>query len=156
MARSREAGVAALRRQAGTPPCDDLQPPNGSGLTGWTTRGRREDDVAEHLRRPLHGAPAAGQHRRSASPHAVQVTALVREFGSPRNPIRAVDNLDLQVHTGEIYGFLGPNGAGKTTLVRMRPTSGSALVAGYDVVRQADDVRRSIAWRSRRRRSTRS
>ena len=90
------------------------------------------------------------------SSRAVQVTALVREFGSPSNPIRAVDNLDLQVHTGEIYGFLGPNGAGKTTLARMRPTSGSALVAGYDVVRQADDVRRSIAWRSRRRRSTRS
>jgi ABC-2 type transport system ATP-binding protein len=80
---------------------------------------------------------------------AVQVTALVRDFGSPRAPIRAVDNLDLQVHTGEIYGFLGPNGAGKTTLVRilttlLRPTSGSALVAGYDVVREADAVRRSI------------
>ncbi|MEJ7570344.1 MAG: ATP-binding cassette domain-containing protein, partial [Gaiellaceae bacterium] len=80
---------------------------------------------------------------------AVQVTALVRDFGSPRAPIRAVDNLDLTVNTGEIYGFLGPNGAGKTTLVRilttlLRPTSGTALVAGYDVVRQADAVRRSI------------
>jgi len=82
-------------------------------------------------------------------PCAVEVTALIREFGTSRAPIRAVDNLDLQVHTGEIYGFLGPNGAGKTTLVRilttlLRPTSGSAQVAGHDVVRQADDVRRSI------------
>ena len=80
---------------------------------------------------------------------AVEVTALIREFGTARAPIRAVDNLGLTVHTGEIYGFLGPNGAGKTTLVRilttlLRPTSGSALVAGHDVVREADAVRRSI------------
>jgi ABC-2 type transport system ATP-binding protein len=80
---------------------------------------------------------------------AVEVAALIRDFGTPRSPIRAVDNLDLTVHTGEIYGFLGPNGAGKTTLVRilttlLRPTSGSALVAGHDVVREADAVRRSI------------
>jgi ABC-2 type transport system ATP-binding protein len=92
---------------------------------------------------------ATSDPQRRPTSHAVEVTALIRDFGSPRAPIRAVDNLDLQVHTGEIYGFLGPNGAGKTTLVRilttlLRPTSGSALVAGYDVVRQADDVRRSI------------
>ena len=83
------------------------------------------------------------------APRAVAVTALIRDFGSPRVPIRAVDDLDLQVHTGEIYGFLGPNGAGKTTLVRilttlLRPTAGSALVAGHDVVHEADAVRRSI------------
>ncbi|MBA3630918.1 MAG: ATP-binding cassette domain-containing protein, partial [Actinobacteria bacterium] len=82
-------------------------------------------------------SPEPGPRHRSP---AVEVTALIRDFGSPRAPIRAVDNLDLQVHTGEIYGFLGPNGAGKTTLVRilttlLRPTSGSALVAGHDVVR---------------------
>ncbi len=95
-------------------------------------------------------APAAGRNSQSWVAHrAVEVTTLIRDFGSASSPIRAVDNLDLTVHTGEIYGFLGPNGAGKTTLVRilttlLRPTSGSALVAGYDVVRQADDVRRSI------------
>jgi ABC-2 type transport system ATP-binding protein len=82
-------------------------------------------------------------------PAAVSVTALIRDFGTSRAPIRAVDNLDLTVNTGEIYGFLGPNGAGKTTVVRilttlLRPTSGSALVAGHDVVREADAVRRSI------------
>ncbi len=81
-----------------------------------------------------------------AAAPAVEVRGLVREF---KGGIRAVDGLDLEVRGGEIYGFLGPNGAGKTTLVRilttlLRPTSGSARVAGYDVVTDADRVRRSI------------
>ncbi len=77
---------------------------------------------------------------------AVEVHGLEREF---KGRIRAVDGLDLEVAPGEIYGFLGPNGAGKTTTVRilttlLRPTGGTALVAGRDVVREADAVRRSI------------
>jgi len=81
-----------------------------------------------------------------SSPAAIEVRALVREF---KGGIRAVDGLDLEVSPGEIYGFLGPNGAGKTTLVRilttlLRPTSGSAHVAGHDVVAEADAVRRAI------------
>ena len=77
---------------------------------------------------------------------AVHVEGLVREF---KGGIRAVDGLDLEVRTGEIYGFLGPNGAGKTTLVRilttlLRPKGGSARVAGHDVVGDADLVRRQI------------
>jgi ABC-2 type transport system ATP-binding protein len=83
------------------------------------------------------------------SPKAVDVSGLVREFGRGSKRVRAVEELELEVQRGEIYGFLGPNGAGKTTLVRilttlLRPTAGSASVAGYDVVREADDVRRSI------------
>ena len=78
--------------------------------------------------------------------------ALVRHFGSgdgDGDVVRAVDGVDLQVDAGEIFGFLGPNGAGKSTTVRMlttllRPTSGRATVAGYDVVSEADQVRRSI------------
>ena len=63
--------------------------------------------------------------------------------------LRAVDGVDLTVASGEIYGFLGPNGAGKSTTVRilttlLRPTGGRALVAGFDVVKQASEVRRSI------------
>jgi len=63
--------------------------------------------------------------------------------------LRAVDGVDLAVASGEIYGFLGPNGAGKSTTVRilttlLRPTGGRASVAGYDVVEQASQVRRSI------------
>jgi ABC-type glutathione transport system ATPase component len=64
--------------------------------------------------------------RHQPGPRAVEVTALIRDFGSPRAPIRAVDNLDLQVNTGEIYGFLGPNGAGKTTLVRIVGVHGAS------------------------------
>ncbi len=116
----------------------------------------RLDKEAQTISPPT-GLPSAWDSARAptldtqhqATPPAVEVTALIRDFGSARDPIRAVDNLDLTVNTGEIYGFLGPNGAGKTTLVRilttlLRPTAGSALVAGYDVVRQADHVRRSI------------
>jgi len=81
-----------------------------------------------------------------SSAPAVEVRELVREY---KGGIRAVDGLDLDVAQGEIYGFLGPNGAGKTTLVRilttlLRPTSGTARVAGHDVVAHADAVRRSI------------
>jgi ABC-2 type transport system ATP-binding protein len=70
---------------------------------------------------------------------------LVRRFGK----IVAVDGVDLRIEAGEIFGFLGPNGAGKSTTVRMlttllRPTEGRAEIAGYDVVSQADQVRRSI------------
>jgi ABC-2 type transport system ATP-binding protein len=77
---------------------------------------------------------------------AIEVSGLEREFSGD---IKAVDGVDLEVAEGEIYAFLGPNGAGKTTTVRMlttllRPTGGSARVAGYDVVDQAADVRRSI------------
>ena len=74
---------------------------------------------------------------------------LVRTFGSGEREIRAVDGVDLEVAAGEVFGFLGPNGAGKSTTVRMltpllRPTSGSATVAGFDIVSEADSVRRSI------------
>jgi ABC-2 type transport system ATP-binding protein len=70
---------------------------------------------------------------------------LVRRFGD----LVAVDGVDLAVEPGEVFGFLGPNGAGKSTTVRMlttllRPTSGTARVAGYDVVTQSAQVRRSI------------
>ncbi len=63
--------------------------------------------------------------------------------------IAAVDGVDLDIPSGEIYGFLGPNGAGKTTMVRvlctlLRPTGGSATVAGYDVATQPGEVRLQI------------
>ncbi|MQA75015.1 MAG: ATP-binding cassette domain-containing protein [Solirubrobacterales bacterium] len=77
---------------------------------------------------------------------AIEVTGLEREF---EGGIRAVDGVDLEVAAGGIYAFLGPNGAGKTTTVRMlttllRPTGGSARVAGHEVIAEAAAVRRSI------------
>jgi ABC-2 type transport system ATP-binding protein len=77
--------------------------------------------------------------------HAVAARGLIREFGGRR----AVDDLSLAVSEGEIYGFLGPNGAGKTTTVRLlttllRPTGGTAQVAGIDVVDDPAGVRLRI------------
>jgi ABC-2 type transport system ATP-binding protein len=84
-------------------------------------------------------------------PHdnGIRVEGLVREFRARNVEIRAVDGIDLEVRPGEIYGFLGPNGAGKSTTVHMLttllpPTAGRATVAGFDVVSQGADVRRSI------------
>ena len=76
---------------------------------------------------------------------AVETAGLTRRFGDHR----AVDALDLRIGSGEIYGFLGPNGAGKSTAVKMlctllRPTEGTAVVAGHDTVREPIEVRRRI------------
>jgi ABC-2 type transport system ATP-binding protein len=76
--------------------------------------------------------------------------AGVKSLLSPETTlVRAVDNVDLSIGEGEIFGLLGPNGAGKTTTVKMlctviEPTSGQASVAGFDVVKQADKVREQI------------
>ena len=77
---------------------------------------------------------------------AIEVRQLERSFAGG---VKAVQGIDLEVAKGEIYAFLGPNGAGKTTTVRMlttllKPTAGSATVAGFDVVKQPGDVRRAI------------
>src|SRR5687767_7208396 len=76
---------------------------------------------------------------------AIETRALERSFGD----LRAVAGIDLEVAGGEIYAFLGPNGAGKTTTVRvlttlLRPSAGTARVAGHDVVAEAGAVRREI------------
>jgi ABC-2 type transport system ATP-binding protein len=79
-------------------------------------------------------------------PNGIEVEGLVREF---KGGVRAVDGIDLSVEPGEIHGFLGPNGAGKSTTVLMLttllpPTSGTARVAGRDIVREGPQVRREI------------
>jgi ABC-2 type transport system ATP-binding protein len=70
---------------------------------------------------------------------------LTKTYGN----LKAVNDLDLTVHAGEIFGFLGPNGAGKTTTIRVmttltKPTSGSVQINGFDVVDQADKVKKVI------------
>ena len=89
---------------------------------------------------------AAPSFRRSP---AIEVSGLVRTFQAGQKTIRAVDGVDLQVESGSIYALLGPNGAGKTTTISILttlipPTSGLARVAGYDVVKDAAQVRRII------------
>src|SRR5580693_5332337 len=76
---------------------------------------------------------------------AVSVSGLTKRYGD----FEAVRGIDLQIEPGETFGFLGPNGAGKSTTISMlctlvAPTSGTATVAGFDVDRQRDDVRRNI------------
>ena len=78
---------------------------------------------------------------------AVQAFALTRKFGD----LTAVDQVTLTIDQGEIFGLIGPNGAGKSTLIKMLttllpPTSGSATVAGYDIVAQPAEVRRHIGY----------
>jgi ABC-2 type transport system ATP-binding protein len=82
---------------------------------------------------------------------AVETGNLVKRFGD----FVAVDQVSLQVARGEIFGFLGPNGAGKSTTIRMlcgllRPTSGRALVGGYDVGAQPELVRQNIGYMSQK------
>ncbi len=89
---------------------------------------------------PAARAPAVPDD--DATDAAVIAAGLVRRFASTV----AVDGLDLCVRRGEIYGFLGPNGAGKSTVVRilctlLKPTAGTACVAGYDVARDPKSVR---------------
>jgi len=81
----------------------------------------------------------------------VEVRELTRRFG----PLLAVDRVTFDARRGEILGFLGPNGAGKSTTLRMlcgllSPTSGSARVAGADVVAEPDEVKRRIGYMSQR------
>src|SRR3954465_6581004 len=77
--------------------------------------------------------------------NAIDVRSIVKKFGD----FTAVDGISFAVEEGEIFGLLGPNGAGKSTLIRMLvtllpPTAGTALVGGFDITKQADDVRRAI------------
>ena len=77
--------------------------------------------------------------------HVIETRQLTKAYGS----LKAVDKVDITVESGEIFGLLGPNGAGKTTTISMlctilKPTSGTATVNGYDIVKEANKVRKSI------------
>jgi len=80
---------------------------------------------------------------------AIEAEGLVKVYRSRKSEVRALDGVDLEVREGTVLGLLGPNGAGKTTTVRilttlLRPDAGTARVAGLDVVRDAQAVRRLI------------
>ena len=85
------------------------------------------------------------EKRNLKNAHVIETHQLTKAYGS----LKAVDNLDITVESGEIFGLLGPNGAGKTTTISMlctilKPTSGSATVNGFDIVKEANKVRKSI------------
>jgi len=84
-------------------------------------------------------------------PFAIEARDLTRRFGS----FTAVDRITFDVRAGEVFGFLGANGAGKTTAIRMligllAPTSGQATVAGHDIYREAERIKRDIGYMSQR------
>ncbi|CAN5885224.1 daunorubicin resistance protein DrrA family ABC transporter ATP-binding protein [soil metagenome] len=86
------------------------------------------EEIPDRLRRP-----------------AIEIRGLRKRYGD----LEAVKGIDLEVPTGELFGFLGPNGAGKSTTIKIlctlvRPTSGDALVAGFNVVEERNEVRRHI------------
>jgi ABC-2 type transport system ATP-binding protein len=87
----------------------------------------------------------------SSNDYIVQTFDLSKHFGK----IKAVDDLNLSVKKGEIFGFLGPNGAGKTTTIRMlcgilQPTSGMAKVCGFDIVKETEPLKSHIGYVSQR------
>jgi ABC-2 type transport system ATP-binding protein len=96
------------------------------------------------MKRGRYGIERMTTHKASR-PISVYARELTRVFGS----FVAVDRVTFQVEKGEIYGFLGPNGAGKTTTIKilcglLRPTSGEANVAGWDVAAHPEQVKRRL------------
>src|ERR1700722_12117321 len=93
----------------------------------------------------------AGFRRGTALMAIIEAKGLARDFTSRKRTVHAVRGVDITVHEGEIVGFLGPNGAGKTTTLRMlttllRPTAGTATVAGADLLRDPVGVRKRIGF----------
>ena len=84
----------------------------------------------------------------------IEVADLTKTFDDLKHgPVVALDHVSFEVHPGEIYGLLGPNGAGKTTCLRilstvLKPTSGRAVIAGYDVAEHPEEVRANIGFMS--------
>jgi len=82
---------------------------------------------------------------------AIHAKGLTKRFGD----FTAVDRIDLDVKTGEIFGFLGANGAGKTTAIKMfiglsKPSDGEATVAGFDVYKESEEIKRNIGYMGQR------
>ncbi len=86
-----------------------------------------------------------------ANRYVIETENLTRRFKN----VTAVDNLNLRITQGEIFGLVGPDGAGKTTTIRllcaiMNPTSGSARVAGFDVVKESEEIKKRIGYMAQR------
>jgi ABC-2 type transport system ATP-binding protein len=83
-------------------------------------------------------------------PDSVETHNLLRTFKGQDKPVKAVDNVSISIEEGEIFGLLDPNGAGKTTLIKilttlLLPTGGEAYVGGFNIVKEAEKVRRIIS-----------
>lgn len=94
---------------------------------------------------PIQSRLKAEEFETFQAQNEIVINGLVKKFGD----ITAVNNLNLEIRKGELFGFLGPNGAGKTTAISMlcgllKPTAGSVQIAGYDVVREPQKVKARI------------
>ena len=133
-------------------PCGRDLLPDGQQVEPGVRMGRAQPTF---ISRTHHGKPATVTRRGKMTsvsvglpeepPLAVSVRGLVKRYDA----VEAVRGVDFDVAPGEVFGFLGPNGAGKSTTINVlctliKPTAGTALVAGYDVARQRDQVRRNI------------
>ena len=106
-------------------------------------------ETVQTLRAMRNGGNGGGDGRTRAA--LIETQGLAKTFGTRGKSVEAVRGVDLRVEAGEIFGFLGPNGAGKTTTMRMLttllpPSGGKATVCGYDLLRQAPQVRRQIGY----------
>jgi ABC-2 type transport system ATP-binding protein len=102
---------------------------------------------ARQLVKKFPARPGTGDKNTGSSPSQKGFSLLRKR--EPKAMFTAVNGVDLQIERGEIFGLLGPNGAGKSTTIRMlctllEPTSGTAKVNGFDIVKQANEVRRSL------------
>ncbi|HVL54701.1 MAG TPA: ATP-binding cassette domain-containing protein [Vitreimonas sp.] len=98
---------------------------------------------------PSHAMASVGTAAGTGRHEAISAEGLVKIYRSRKSDVRALDGVDLVVEEGTVLGLLGPNGAGKTTTVRilatlLKPDAGRATVAGYDILRQPDQIRRVI------------
>src|SRR5581483_6691159 len=126
--------------------------PDAGGGSGDATRRaarRGRGGLARRLRQAARGATRRATGR--AGMGIIEARGLARTFTSRKRTVEAVRGVDLTVTEGEIVGFLGPNGAGKTTTLRMlttllRPTAGTATVAGADLLHDPLGVRRRIGY----------
>jgi ABC-2 type transport system ATP-binding protein len=87
------------------------------------------------------------QDEHAAVPRAIEARSVRREYAAKEGPVVALDHVDLDVESGELFGLLGPNGAGKTTLIKilttlLTPTSGTARIFGFDVMKDTKRIRR--------------
>lgn len=148
--RLKEQGITIL---ASTPimdearQCDRIAFINEGEIQGIDTPERILSRFADIL------CPQGLEHNqpKDEGDYVIEVDGLTKTFGS----FTAVDHISFKVNKGEIFGFLGANGAGKTTAMRMlsglsKPTSGSASVAGFDVKKQSEEVKKSIGYMSQK------
>jgi len=144
--------------------CDDIETTSAAArqlLDDWGLPYRevREavpslEDVFVSVLDQESGTAEGAEPARTVSPPegvAVEVRELTRRFGR----FVAVDRVSFQVPRGEIFGFLGPNGAGKSTTIRMlcgllRPSAGNGTVAGYDIRRDSEQIKRHIGYMSQK------